>query len=161
MQETYAKLLDYSLYLLGLKQYSEKQLAKKIEQRGEKLKLTNIADAKVKVVERLKELGYLNDSKIAADYIAYTLPSKPEGKRAFYFRMLKKGINKTIIMRAWENKTMTEEELALDVARKALQKFNKLAPNTRKRRLANLLARRGFSSSVAWGILSKINEKRA
>lgn len=121
--------------------------------RGKKLKLAALENAVEKVIARLKELAYLDDGKILENYFEYRLNNRPVGKFAFMQEMRRRGISREAASAAWEKRNIDEKSLALALIEKKKKNLEKLLPNGRKKKIARLLASRGFSPEIIWSTL--------
>ena len=93
------------------------------------------------VIERMTELGYVNDDKFAEWWISQRTAFRPKGKRVIEAELLAKGIR---------NPEIDIDERTL--AQKALERKKGVSD---KQKLANFLYRRGFTVSVVDDILGK------
>lgn len=154
--DSYQRLLQYSFWLLGRKNYSEFEMGQKLMRRGKKLKLAELEISIKKIIVRLKELAYLDDGKILDNYFEYRLNNRPVGKFVFMQEMRRRGISREDANAAWEKRNINEKSLALELIekkKKNLEKFSKLASHDRKKKIVQLLASRGFSPDVIWSTL--------
>lgn len=98
------------------------------------------------VVERLKELNYLNDPKYATDFVDSRLRTKPVSrkklKEQLYTRLLPKSVIEEALSRVDD---ATELKNAFCVAQKLKLQFSRLENDEAKRRMVNRLAARGFT----------------
>lgn len=156
MDKAYDELLQYSFRLLGRKQYAKKELEKKLTARVKRRNMDEGGEAVQKVLVRLRELGYVNDAKLLTDYLTYSVKEKLEGKHAFLLKMRRKGIDSSQARTAWICASIDEAQLANELLEKMKAKFASLDRMARKRRIAGLLARRGFSSELIWSLIAKL-----
>ena len=103
-KDVYKKILFYdksrngiseALELVSKRSYSVQNLQKKLIKRGYGIKNS------VEVVERLKELNYLNDEEHAKNYVTY-LSEKGKGEFLIKSELEKQGIEKSLISNAIE-----------------------------------------------------------
>jgi regulatory protein len=120
------------------------------------LKIPDAEKTIQKVLERLKELRYLDDGKILEDYFEYRLKTRPQGKFLFLREMHRRGIPFEKAREEWEKRDIEEKPLALELVKKRERQLKGLPPVLRKKRIASLLASRGFSPETVWGILEKV-----
>ena len=99
-------------------------------------------------VERLKELGYLNDEQYANEFIRTRLNTKPVS-RAHLYRQLKEHMLSDEVISTALNKLSSDDELknAVAVASKFYGQFAELDEHTRMERTRRRLISRGFSYS--------------
>lgn len=182
-EKLYRLIMDYCLRILGRKQYSVSELTKKIKFKLERLKkysktlpvsreaLKNDDDKPGRVFQsfpkediiiaqvlgRLQEWNYLSDAKIIEHSIEAIKNYKPQGKIAFVASMLKKGISPLQAKEAWNTAEIDEEELAREVIKKYIPKYKSLDRNERKRKLAQVLARKGFGGDIVWSAIDELS----
>ncbi len=108
------------------------------------------------VIAKLTEWGYLSDKKIIDSAIEAATSHAPKGPNAFIASMLKKGIDKDDARTAWSNKGVDERALAIEVVKKYSPKYRKLDTQAKKRRLAGVLARKGFLGETIWSVLGEV-----
>lgn len=154
--DTYQVLMNYAFRLLGRKSYSEAELNTRFFKRGKKLKLENLDKAIPQIIKRLKELDYVNDGKLIESYLDYKLHARPLGKFAYMIEMRRKGISAQAAGEAWDKRGIKEEELALNLLKNKAKRFQCLKPLVRKKKIAALLAGRGFNPEIIWRILEKV-----
>ena len=94
-----------------------------------------------KVLERLTELGYVDDRKFAEWWIGQRTTSTPRGKRAIEAELKAKGI-------ACPDIRIDERELAKKAVAKKLVHWQKFPPLERKKKIVGFLYRRGFDMSL-------------
>lgn len=154
-KDSYQTLLNYAFRLLGMKAYTENEIERRLTRRGLKVKLAALHSAVIKVINRLKELKYLDDDKILENYFEYKLPAKPQGQFAFLHEMRKRGISIDIAKEAWSKRNIDEDELAQVLVNSRKAKFVGLSSLLRKKKIASLLASRGFSPDTVWRLLDR------
>lgn len=154
-KETYQILLNYAFRLLGRKNYTEAEILKKFTLRGKKLKLIGLDAAVKKVIERLRELKYLDDDRILNDYFEYRLKNRPVGKFVFLHEMHRRGIPFECAKKEWEKREIDEEPLARTLleTRGKLWNKEKMPVVLRKKKIIQVLTSRGFSPDTIWSII--------
>ena len=96
-------------------------------------------------VERLKELGYLDDEKFARDFIDSRLRTKPVSRRKLRDQLIAHKLERHVIDEALlVIDDAAERNHALLVAKKYLGQFTSLPEAERARRVASRLATRGY-----------------
>jgi regulatory protein len=132
----YKRSKEKALYLLSFRDYSKKELT-------DKLKKDYAVDAVQKAVERLEELGLVNDNVFAQKYAKDLLFNKHFSKRRAEFELSQKGINKDVIC-----EVLSELECdPVEQIRSLVDKKYKLAYSDEKvkKRAAAFLQRYGYS----------------
>lgn len=140
------KALEKSFRLLGIRPRSQKELEKKLEEKGFDQKIIQ------KTLKRIIELGYLDDEKFAR---AWLEARKLSGKGKFIVQreLRKKGVDEELIKKILEEyKEEDEFERVLELAEKKIKTYKNLKPFEQKQKLARFLASRGFS----WTIISEV-----
>ena len=132
----YKRSKEKALYLLSFRDYSKKELT-------DKLKKDYAVDAVQKAVERLEELGLVNDNVFAQKYAKDLLFNKHFSKRRAEFELSQKGINKDVIC-----EVLSELECdSVEQIRSLVDKKYKLAYSDEKvkQRAVAFLQRDGYS----------------
>lgn len=155
--DTYRQLMNLTLRFVSLRLRSEQEIYTYLVT---KLKKTHTTAPKVieAIIDRLKELGYINDEAFAQWFVDGRTGRKPKGKRVIEMELQRKGIARDIIDRVVQQ-TMTgeksEKELARQIAEKKLPIWKNQPQLAQKRKLADFLTRRGFSSETVWGVVDE------
>lgn len=144
---TEPELYDYSVGALGRKMRTVAELKRLLRQR--------CADAEMieRVVSRLKEQKYLNDSSYAAAYSSFRRDNEKFGARRVITDLKVKGVHRDLIEKAVADAYtgVNEEDLA-----RAFLKRKRLAKPTNNREAARVfraLVRAGFSAGASIRIL--------
>jgi regulatory protein len=133
---------------LSMAPRSRAQLERKLRQRG--------CDDEVarRVLDRMTEVGLVDDEAYAELLVRSKQQGKGLARKALAHELRKQGIDPAIADDALgdigvENERAKAEEL---VAKK-LRTMHGLDPDVQARRLAGLLARKGYSGEVAWPVI--------
>ena len=146
-------LYEYAVGALGRRMRTVAELKRMMRSRVED---GDAGEAKIdRVVARLKEQRYLNDTNFAADYTRLRQENNSFGKRRVHQDLIQKGVHANVIARtldtAYEN--VNEEELARQhLTRKRVRKP---ANEKEAARVMRALVRAGFSTGVIFKILKK------
>lgn len=143
------KCQEYALLLFSYRARSEKELRGRLEKKG--WTPTVIEE----VIKNLKETGLVDDEKLARRFVHDRIIIGHKGRSRVKAELTKMGVAKAEIERALRE-APDETEAARRVLDHFLPRYQNLDPITKKRRLAGLLARRGFSSET---INRLLNEK--
>ena len=109
------------------------------------------------VVERLKELNYLNDEKYAADFVSSRLAAKPLSRRKLQEQLYAHKLPKDAIETALSGITAeTEAVNALQVAEKFARQFEALPVEEQKNRTMRRLVGRGFAYDASRSALETV-----
>jgi regulatory protein len=146
-------LFDYAVKLLGRQMRTVAEVKRLLRRRVEP---GDSGEAKISaVVARLRERKYLDDSAYAQDYAKLRQENASFGKRRVQQDLMRKGVQAAVIGTtldaAYED--VNEEELA----RRHLERKRIKKPSSQKEaaRVARMLMRAGFGSSVIFRILRK------
>nr|WP_246136389.1 regulatory protein RecX [Leekyejoonella antrihumi] len=127
---------------------SRKQLAEKLAQRD--------CDPQVagEVLDRLQEVGLVDDREFAATYVRTRQASRGLGLRGLAAELRQKGIDDETVREVLDDiDTDDERERAEMLVAKKLRSMHGLDATVQTRRLAGMLARKGYSSSLAWSVI--------
>lgn len=111
-------------------------------------------------IERLLDLGILNDEEYARMVVRSQLSRKPAGRRLLSGKLREKGINQSISDRILDE--MLEDRDTLDDARKLAQQAARSISgrhdrDVRIRRISGRLARRGFDFDVIRKVVDELD----
>lgn len=147
--EAYRLLMDYALKLLGQRRYTIKGLSKKLNSGAiHSMVIQN-------VIDRLCELGYLNDLDYAQSFVEERCRLKPRGKALLTQELQQRGVPKPILDQFWTQASLDETLLALNVANKKLPRLKGKTLYEKRQKLFTFLCSKGFSLSVSRNALDK------
>lgn len=110
------------------------------------------------VIEWLVDLNYLNDERFARQWGRFRLESKKWGKYRLQQELLSKGLDSELVeetLNGLYNK-VDEFELALSCVAKKLPALKGLDLQKKRRRIAQFLQRRGFSTDAVFKVLGHL-----
>lgn len=139
--------LNYALWLLGLRSYSERELR-------QKLILKKFPELDIdQAIKKLKKYQLVDDLKLALNWISSRDSLRPRSEYLLTLELKKKGISQEDINQAFLKYSSDAESLNDQArARKLIEQSKK---RTDKQKLA-LLARRGFTYEIAREILREM-----
>jgi len=148
-----AALYEYAIGALGRKMRTVAELKRLMRQRVGKQSDGN--DLVERVVARLKEQKYLNDSQYAAAYSAYRKENEKFGRLRVITELKAKGVHGEVIEKsvAAAYAGTNEEQLARDFLRR--KRLKKPASQKEAARIFRMLARAGFGTRTAVAILRR------
>lgn len=115
-----------------------------------------------RVLDKLREQGYLNDAVFAGLWVEHRTLGKPRGANALQQELRRKGISKEIISEALPTASQ-ELENAVVTARSILQsksrQWSNLDDKERQTKLIQTLQRRGFSFPTARAAWQQISDE--
>ncbi|WOP18300.1 regulatory protein RecX [Raineyella sp. LH-20] len=110
------------------------------------------------VLDRLTEVGLVDDRAFAEAWVASRQERKHLSVRALRDELVKKGIDRDILDEVLQVVDADAEyDAALALAERKVRSMTGLAPEVRRRRLVAALARRGFSASVTSRVASAVD----
>ncbi len=138
---TYERSLNYVLWLLARKAYTEAEL------RGKLAKKEAAPEIVERVMARLAELRYLDDALYAEGYVQSRKHRK--GRLALRRELVYKGVAETVVEETLAAIAPAEQlELAAALLEKQAWRFKKDDPRKSYAKAYAFLARRGFTSEV-------------
>jgi regulatory protein len=144
-QKTYDKLLRFTM----VRPRSEKEISDYFRRK-------KVHDSMhEKLVEKLKHLELLDDSKFAKWWIDQRANFKPKPKRILIQELRIKGINKEIIDEVLGEEIVDEEKMARELFEKKAYKWHGLPRRLAGQKMSQYLAGKGFS----WDVVEKVTRK--
>ena len=135
------RLMNYALWLLGRRQYTEFQITKKITD-----KFKPDPELVKKIIDRLKELRYLDDADFVKSWLNYRTQSSPRGRFKLQYELKQKGIGKDLLQKVIQDTEFDETMACKDAARRKLKLLKKsLTRQQRQQKLGLFLTARGFA----------------
>ena len=111
-------------------------------------------------IERLRQDGLANDGQFAKAWIENRSTFRPRSRRMLAMELRQKGLDDETASIALEN--IDDEALAYEAASKKIKRFRELDWKEYRKKLAEFLARRGFSYSVISPVVTRLwNETHA
>ena len=137
----YDKALQKALDRLGRRAHSRRELDLKLR------RLEYETAVRERVLDRLAELGLIDDRAFAEAVVRDTAARKPAGPRLLKQKLMQKGVEGETVDEVLADLAPTADQQAaqaLELVRKKLPSMTRLDAATRKRRLYGMLGRRGF-----------------
>ena len=159
----YEKLVNASLRFISFRPRSEKELSDFLSEKLKRWKVSGSVLIK-KVIDRMRELGYVDDIAFAAWWRDQRVSFKPKGKRYIALELARKGISREIIEETLSKsgdgeESFNELEGAKSAIKKKIVQWAKLPIIEQKRKMYTFLAQRGFSSETIGKIVDGIGKK--
>ena len=149
-----AGLFEYALGVLARRARTVRDLRRLMRLRAEEGEAGDRAmDA---VCLRLKELGYLSDTRFAADYTRLRKENEKFGRRRVQQDLMQKGVEKDLISTTLATAYDEVDEVGLArqyVARKRMKKPSGANAQKETNRVMGRLMRAGFSSNAIYKVL--------
>jgi regulatory protein len=150
----YTATYDRALNLLAFRARSSRELRRRLVQKGEN------AERVDKVIDRLRGLGLVNDADFARQ-LARSKVAAGASKRRLHQEMFRRGVDREIADQAvtdvFEEEGVSDADSIERVARKKWRTLAAMDPQTRRRRLAAFLSRRGYDSEDVWRIVRHLD----
>jgi regulatory protein len=149
-----AGLFEYALGVLARRMRTVRDLRRLMRLRAEE---GEAGDRAMDVVcVRLKELGYLSDTRFAADYTRLRKENEKFGRRRVQQDLMQKGVDKELISTTLATAYDEVDEVGLArqyVARKRMKKPSGVNAQKETARVLGRLMRAGFSSNAIYKVL--------
>ena len=155
---SYEASLEKGIFLISLKDRTKKEIRLKLEE-----KFRN-KSAILQAIEKLEELGYLNDLNYAISYIE----GRTYGKNRISYNLFQKGIDKVTVEKAYLTLDEEKEDNVDDIKLEKLIEKNSKKININNQReekkikeeqtLIQYLARQGFSLDKIFKKLKEYKE---
>ena len=149
-----AGLFEYAVGVLARRMRTVRDLRRLMRLRAEEGEAGERAmDA---VCVRLKDLGYLSDTRFAADYTRLRKENEKFGRRRVQQDLMQKGVQKELIATTLATAYDEVDEVGLAreyVARKRMRKPGGVNAKKETARVMGRLMRAGFSSSAIYKVL--------
>jgi regulatory protein len=141
---------------LSLAPRSRAQLERKLRQRG------CDDDVAEQVLDRMTEVGLVDDEAYAELLVRSKQSTKGLARRALAHELHKQGIDTEVADEALAQVGQEDErEKAEQLVAKKLRTMHGLAADVQARRLAGMLARKGYSGEVAWPVIRDAIDRAA
>ncbi len=140
---------EKALWLISYRDHSKKELKEKIQR-------TCDSDAAEKAVERMEELGLVNDEVFAQRYARKLLLQKKMTRRAAVFELTRKGIDKETAEAVLEEIDVDYRDNIREIIEK---KYRNLGDEKIKRRAVAALQRLGYGWDDIRAVLDEYEEE--
>ncbi len=140
---------EKALWLISYRDHSKKELEDKIRR-------TCDEESAHKAVERMEELGLVNDETFAKHYANKLLFSKHMSKKTAVYELARKGIDKETAERILEEIEVSPEEQIRQIIEK---KYRNISDEKTKRRAVSALRRLGYRWDEIRSVLDEYTEE--
>jgi regulatory protein len=122
---------------------------------SDKLASRNVPDEiAIALLDRFEDVGLVDDEAFARSWIASRQPGKGLARRALAQELRRKGIDDEVARDALDEVDPADEEAAARaLVRKKLRTLSRVDDTTATRRLVGMLARKGYSSGLAFAVV--------
>ncbi len=109
-------------------------------------------------LSHLKALNYLNDKNFAQSWGRSRTQTKKIGKQRLRQELLTKGIESEVVKDALQSiySEIDELQLARDCVQKKISSMKEIDIDKKRRRMAQFLARKGFTAATVYAILGQL-----
>lgn len=127
-------------------------------QLAEKLRAKEVDEDVIDVVlDRMEDVGLVDDAAYAGMLVRSQMASRGLSRMALARELKRKGIEGEDAEEALAQiDDDSERERALQLARKKVATMSRLDQQTQTRRLAGLLARKGYAPSLVWSVVKEV-----
>ena len=144
---------EAALHLLAVRPRAAVELARRLRMKGYEPEVTD------EVIERLRELGMIDDAAFAGTLVRDRVRLRPSGARRLQSELRAKGVDEEVAREAirdtLEGEGTDERELALRAAEKWRTRPGEERDRAR-RRLHGFLARRGFGGETIREVIDEV-----
>jgi regulatory protein len=134
---------ERALGLLAVRQRSRRELERRLVQAGFE------PDAVADELERLEQVGLLDDEAFARTVVESRMGFRGESRRVVAGKLAQAGVASEVAMVALDQAPEAEEERARRLAEAKAPRLSGLEPQVAMQRLYGFLARRGYGPEVA------------
>ena len=129
--------------------------ARSRQELADRLAKRNVPDeVATQLLDRFEEVGLVDDEAFARSWIASRQPGKGLARRALAQELRRKGVADEVAREALDEIDPDDEEAAArQLVRKKLRSMRGLEPAVATRRLAGMLARKGYPPGLAFAVI--------
>ncbi len=110
-----------------------------------------------KVLDRLTEVGLINDAEYAAMLVRTRQSERGLARRALAHELRRKGVEQEDAQAALDAVDPADEEAAArELLRRKARSTTGVEPHKRRQRMMSLLARKGYSPSLSYRLINEI-----
>lgn len=166
-ENEYGLLLDRVLRWLAVRPRSAKELTDYLQRPNPKAANPRSERAIQLVIDKVTELGYVDDDAFATWYVESRIRSKPKGKRLLQLELRQKGIDPELaaevidrtMAKPQDAQVVTEEDLAFKVAEKKYHSYQHLETRELYQKMGAYLSRRGFDWDTTKAVIDRLPKK--
>jgi regulatory protein len=136
-------LHERALRLLSVRQRTRRELRTRLIRAGFE---REEVDAEL---ERLQEVGLIDDARFAAEFVEHALDRRLEGRRSIAANLSARGLDRRLIEDALQAASGDDADRLARLAEARADRLRGLAPEAAHRRLVSFLVRRGHDPAAA------------
>ena len=145
------KTMKKALQLINRRPLSEAQLSAKLRESGID------GDLISRAMVRLRGIGAVDDESLGDQLIDELIRNKSAGPRLLRAKLRQRGLAKKLVDKlVTERSAASSFEDALDLAKQRLRRLRRVPPPSRGRKLAGLLARRGYDEETVERVIVEL-----
>ncbi len=150
----FPKLLERVLKFLSIRPRSRQEIINYL-----KKKIPQDEVLREKVLKKAESLDLIDDRDFALWWVEQRMTFRPKGKKALFFELRQKGLEKDLIEEIL-NEKINELVLIKPLVQKKWLSLKKLPKEAARQKLVGFLSRRGFSWETIRKVLDEINKKQ-
>ena len=150
----FPKLLERVLKFISIRPRSRQEILNYLRK-----KVPQDEALREKVFKEAESLDLVDDRDFAVWWVEQRMTFRPKGKKALFFELRQKGLEKNLIEEIL-NEKIDELALAKPLAEKKWASLKKLPLALGQQKLVGFLSRRGFSWEVIKKVLDEILKKK-
>ncbi|MCL4458618.1 MAG: RecX family transcriptional regulator [Chloroflexi bacterium] len=151
-KDSFQRGLDSALHFLSYRPRSESEVRHNLLRKG--LEAETIG----RIIDRLKEMGLIDDSAFARFWVENRETFNPRSTRALRMELRQKGIAREIVEETLAD-AHGEESLAYAAAQKRLRKLKTMDDKVAWQKIGHHLSRRGFSYDVISLVINRLQRE--
>lgn len=150
--EVQQECFDRAIRFIETRMHSRKELSDKLKRNEYPIEMIDA------VLDRLTEMGYVNDAKFATGKVEAAAKYKHQGPNRARIELAKKGVDREVARQVVEEvfESHNSMSVARDLARKKMRSLSRLEPVVAKRRLYGMLLRRGFDYDTIKPVVEEV-----
>jgi regulatory protein len=149
-REQIAGGLDVAYRLIAQRARSEREVRDRLRQRGADREVIEL------VLDRLRELRYLDDQEFARTWVDNRQTHHPRSRRLLEQELRQKGIDRSTVDQILDETPFDEVEVATEVGRQRLRKLAGLPEDQQREKLTGFLGRKGFDFQTVKQVLNRL-----
>ena len=151
LKEEKKRVKQKAYRFLSARSHSKEEMRTKLARKGFDKRLIE------ETISELETTGLVDDTEFALSYARNRLANRPIGEKLLRYELGRKGISEEIVEQTVREAYSERDqmEFAKELVEKTRGRFDNLAIWEKKKRLGDLLARRGFSWDLVHEVVSE------
>jgi regulatory protein len=147
-----SRATNQAVRLLAFRPRSRSELQTRLRRKGFNSEAISAA------IERMAELGYVDDADFASYWVENRQQHRPRGRRLLEQELRSKGVPQDVVHQAIDEAEIDEFSQARELATKRAERLRGLDRETWRRRMAGFLQRRGYGWDVVRQVLDELQQ---